>query len=230
MNWQTQHLSVLRFRLEKDLGYGYCKLVDLTHIDPWYGMVVKVFDYKSDQPIETVETIRNADYLLSPISLGWHPNLGGPSDWQIIGSLSNADDEQCPVFKTAAKVNFQDNRTIVKKQRWHPVFNFKERGAVCEFKQVAHLETLALATPQNIINRTSMTFLRKAGIPIEDYYYLEGNAIAREDYYHSSQMPLYGQVPKKYRNKTIPPRELPKINYFPYAISCIADVLSSSLN
>ncbi len=221
MNKSSLHLSVLQFRLDKGLGYGYCKLLDFTSLDPWYGLIVKVFDFRTESPISDVQELQHAPYLLQPLIIGWPPSTEDGNEWNEIGKLIQDDDGICPIFKIAKERNHYSKYTKFNAKNWCPVYHFTEKGAVCDYDQLAHLETQHLGTSENVVNRATMEFLRKAGRNIEDYYYLEDNTFILEDYQRARQMPLYHKIPAKYRNAVIPPKKLSEIKHIPTLALCL---------
>ncbi|GJM34117.1 MAG: hypothetical protein DHS20C18_31180 [Saprospiraceae bacterium] len=222
----VQHRSVLQYQLDMGLGYGYCKLLDFTSLDPWYGLVIKIYDFKSEKPIQDVKVLQDVEYLLNPLTLGWFPSLNDQCKWKIIGKLSRADDSVCPVYKIEKESSSQNKSSKFATKNWCPIYNFSKKGTSCQYNQLAHLETLQLVTTQSIINRTTMEFLRKSGEKIENYYYEEENKATLEDYHQAIQMPFYSNIPIEYRNKVIPTKELPAIKHIPSVALCLAAALS----
>ncbi len=216
------HLSVLQFRLDFDMGYGYCKFLDFRSIDPWYGLIVKIYDFRSNTPIEDVEILKHRDYILNPLSVGWLPNVKEDEHWKIVGQLIQSDDSICPTFKIESKPKIGTDTPRFETKLWCPVYNFSERGPCCEYNQVAHLESLYLANSQNIINRATMQFLRSSGQQIEDFYYLEESKFILEDYHRTIQMPSYQKIPVRYRNTMIPTQQLSNFSHLHALTLCLA--------
>ncbi|MCB0629113.1 MAG: hypothetical protein KDD15_05260, partial [Lewinella sp.] len=69
----SQNKMVFRFKLDFDLGFGYCKLLDFTKIDQWNGVLIKIYDFKSLKPLDDIhhlETVDYRNYLAPPSSDG----------------------------------------------------------------------------------------------------------------------------------------------------------------
>lgn len=206
--------SILRFRLDHHLGYGYCRIIDFTTSETLTTVVVKVYNIYGEGE-HSVDEIINADYLLNPIRIYEYPNLKGKGSWKLIGKAPMDEDKVIPVFKAAPARALSQ---LVKEndcERWRPMYNFYDYGDYCDFKQLGHLERQHLYYKDTIIRRATMEVIKLAEQNIEDYYDIE-DTLYCWDYIRSINTPFLRNIPKKYRGQLISMEDLKTIKGIPF--------------
>lgn len=123
--------SILRFKLDHDLGFGYCKLIDFTKASSLTTVVIKVYDIYGVEDFLFEEVIEN-DYLLNPIRIYEYPNLRGRGAWKIIGHDVDEKDSEIPIFKSAPSLLLDKEWNEVNCKLWWTLHNFYESGDDCD--------------------------------------------------------------------------------------------------
>jgi len=140
-NLAKEHLisgSIFEFILPSKEGFGYCKLLDFTHIRKFDGLIVKVFDYTDKQPIKDISVLNEKDWLFGARRMPWLPNVRGKNAWKHRGFLISKNDDVIPDFKYCIKSShlIDDDSKI---GPWDVVKNINQY-IPSTFEQVKHLE------------------------------------------------------------------------------------------
>lgn len=206
--------SILRFKLDHDFGFGYCKIVDFTKTNSLVTVIVKVYDLHGDEEFSCSEIIQK-DYLLNPIRIYEYPNTKGKGAWKIIGNELNADDIIAPVFKKAPSVLLNKEWDESKCEKWWTVHDFYKDGDECDYKQIGHLENMNLFYKSTIIIRATMEIIKLRGDKIEDFYDVEDLSFIWH-YFNSINVPFVKDIPKEFRGDILPKNILKKYNGIPF--------------
>jgi len=194
--------SVFQFYVPEIRKYAFCKFFDFTHISSFHGLLAQVFDKFSDEEENSVEELKDCDWLFGLRSMHKWPNLRKDTGWKSLGILSSPDDDIIPDFK-----GVQNFKSIVDDESkigpWYPIYNLTQRGEVCEYKQVHHLERIILTTSSlGLVWRTGMEYCRINKLSVKDYYDLEELG-RRNMYYQMINIPVYKTIPKEIRGRAI---------------------------
>jgi hypothetical protein len=192
--------SVFQFYVPEIKKYAFCKFFDFQHVNSFHGLLAQVFDKFSDNENNSINDLKNCEWLFGPRSIHKWPNLRKDAGWKYLGIMSSAEDEIIPDFK-----GVQASQTIVENEssldQWYPIHNLTERGPNCEYIKVKHLENKILTTTSlGLVWRTGMEYCRINGLKIEDFYDLTDVAI-RNTYWQMINIPIYKTIPKKIRGK-----------------------------
>ena len=195
--------SVLEFKVPKDLGYAYCKILDFRHLREFDGVLAKVYNYIVQEPITDMAILDKKDWLFGARRLYDLPNTRGKRAWKFKGVLIAEDDNIIPDFKYAPKASplIEDESTI---EKWYVNRNITELyyEEVCNHDQVKHLENTVVNSQIGIEIRTAMEYYRINNLDIKKDFDLEdlGNW---NTYRTMINVPIYSTIPKKNRGKAL---------------------------
>src|ERR1700722_1759040 len=88
--------SVFQFYVPEINKYAFCKYFDFTYLSDFHGLLAQVFDHFSDLEGNSVDDLRQADWLFGPRSMFKWPNLRKDSGWKSLGILSGPADDFVP--------------------------------------------------------------------------------------------------------------------------------------
>jgi hypothetical protein len=150
--------KIYEFKLEHDLGYGYCQYNDFTDISKFEGKLISVFNLirKDNESIPTIKTKIDSPVLFGPHPLLKAPNSRGKAAWKYVGQVITASIPEI-VFKRVRDHHIKKdwNKLI----GWHYYKNFKESGPDCNYEEVRHLELPVLYGMKTVETRTTMQLL-----------------------------------------------------------------------
>jgi hypothetical protein len=194
--------SVFQFYLPEIKRYAFCKYFDFTHISKFHGLLAKVFDHFSDKEQNTLDGLKNSDWLFGARSMHRWPNLRKDSGWKSLGIMSSPEDEFVPDFKgvQSAHVIVEDESKI---GPWYPIHNLIQRGRNCEYAAVHHLENKVLTVASLSLSwRTGMEYCRSRNLPVDEYYDLSdlGQKLV---YLQMINVPAYKDIPIEIRGKAM---------------------------
>lgn len=192
--------SVFQFYIPEIEKYAFCKFFDFRYLSDFHGLLAQVFDYFSDQEENSIEKLKNCDWLFGPRSMHKWPNLRKDTGWKSLGILSASNDNIVPDFKGTLSFPYivEDESKI---GRWYVVHNLVG-GDECEYEQVRHLETKILTTARDLLDRAGMEYCRINGLKISDYYNLSDTGTLYT-YWQMINVPVYATIPKEIRGKAI---------------------------
>ena len=193
--------SILRFKLDHDFGFGYCRVVDFTKKSSLITLIVKVYNIYGEENY-SLEQIIQSDYLLNPIRLYEYPNKKGRGAWKFIGVHKQDDDHEIPIFKKAPNLSVSSVNDEYECKKWWPLFDFSEKGDLHNYKQVGHLEHMYIYYKHVIVVRATMEIIKLEGKRIEDFYNVEDLSY-KWHYLKSINIPFMRDIPKEYRGKII---------------------------
>lgn len=194
--------SVFQFYVPEISKYAFCKFFDFKYISGFHGLLAQVFDKFEDADTNSLSDLTHSDWLFGPRSMHKWPNLKKDSGWKLLGVLNSVEDEKIPDFKQSQSFDsiVKDEATI---GPWYPVHNLTERGQICDYKNIRHLEQMTLTTSSlGIVWRTGMEYCRSNGLKPEEYYDLDNEGI-RNMYFQMINVPEYKDIPKNIRGKAI---------------------------
>ena len=194
--------SVFQFYVPEIEKYAFCKFFDFRHLSEFHGLLAQVYDHFSDYEDNSLDDLKNCDWLFGARSMHRWPNLGKDTGWKSLCMLSASGDEVIPDFKNA-----QVFHSIVENEAnigsWFPVHNLTQRGEYCEYGQVKHLEHMVLTTSSlGLVWRTVMEYCRINNLPIKKYYDLDDLGV-RSMYWQMINIPIYKTIPKEIRGKAL---------------------------
>jgi hypothetical protein len=193
--------SVLEFKVPKDLGYAYCKILDFRHIREFDGVLAKVYDYIVKEPISDITILDKRDWLLGARRLTDLPNTRGKRAWKLKGVLISEDDDIIPDFKYSFKASslIEDESTI---EKWYVNRNIDQLSyeEVCTHDQVRHLENTVVNSQLGIEIRTAMEYFRINNLDIKKDFDLEDMS-NWNTYQAMINVPIYSTIPKEIRGK-----------------------------
>lgn len=192
--------SILEFKVPLDLGYAYCKVLDFRYIREIDGVLAKVFDYITKEPIKDIQILRDKDYLFGARRLYKLPNTRGKGAWKFKGVLISDDDKIIPDFKYCPQASpFLMDESIV--DRWYVVRNINEcSDNFCSYDQVKHLENKRIDSQLSIEDRTAMEYCRINNMDVKKYFDVEDPAYLG-CYQSMINVPIYSTIPKEIRGK-----------------------------
>jgi hypothetical protein len=130
-------------------------------------LLAQVFDHFSDVEENSIDSLKNCDWLFGPRSMHKRPNLRKDTKWKSLGILSAPGDEIVPDFKGTLSRIVEDESKI---ERWYAIHNLTG-GEDCEYTQVQHLERIILTTSNlGLVWRTGMEYCRLNGLSVKDHY------------------------------------------------------------
>lgn len=206
--------SVLKFKLDHDFGFGYCKLVNFTTTNSLTRVVLKVYDIYGNNDFLFEEVVEQ-DFLLNPIRIYEFPNLRGRGAWKIIGNDLNESDDKIPIFKKAPSRLLDKEWNEAECKKWWTIHDFTEDGNFCDYRRVGHLEHMHLFYKSTVVIRTTMEIIKLRGEKIEDYYDVEDLSYLWH-YFNSINVPFIKDIPVEYRGTILPKSIIEKYDGVPF--------------
>lgn len=192
--------SIFQFFVPEINKYAFCKYYDFTALSSFHGLLAQVFNHFSDSAENNLDQLKFSAPLFGHRSMDSWPKLTKDTRWKSLGILSGVDDEKVPDFKGVQVLNdlVADESSI---GPWYPVHRLTQRGANCEYKDVAHLERKILTTHSLCLpRRTGMEYCRQNNLPIGKYYDLSNRANLIM-YWQMINTPIYSTTPIALRGK-----------------------------
>ncbi|MBZ5858569.1 hypothetical protein [Flavihumibacter profundi] len=194
--------SVFEFKVPKDLGFAYCKILDFRYIREFDGLLAKVFDYIVKEPLSDIRILASNDWLFGARRLACLPNTRGKGAWKFKGVVVSEDDNIIPDFKYSNKLSplIEDESVI---NEWYAIKNIRESNNIpCTYMQVRHLEDTSVGSQYGIEIRTAMEFYRQQGLNIKENFDL--NDTANYNIYRAMvNVPIYNTISKKIRGMAL---------------------------
>jgi hypothetical protein len=192
--------SVFQFYVPEIKKYAFCKFFDFKHLSEFHGLLAQVFDHFTTTENNSLEDLKDSDWLFGPRSMHKWPNLRKDTGWKSLGILSAPDDEIVPDFKGTLSRVVEDDSKV---ERWYAIHNLNG-GEDCEYRQIHHLERKILTTSSlGVVWRTGMEYCRINGLPVKEYYDLNELGI-KSMYLQMINVPIYKEIPKEIRGKALP--------------------------
>jgi hypothetical protein len=193
--------SVFQFYVQEIKKYAFCKYYDFTHVSSFHGLLAKVFDKLSDSENNTMDCLKDADWLFGYRSVHKWPDLRKNTGWKSLGIINAEEDTFIPDFKDVQAFPY-----VVKDESqigpWQPVINLTETGENCAYEKVHHLETIILTSKLGIERRTGMEYCRINNLKVENCYDLSDEA-NESMYLQMINVPVYSTIPKEIRGKAL---------------------------
>jgi hypothetical protein len=146
---------ILEIPLCSGYGYAYAKYIDGTK-HPELGRLVdliKVFDYKSDKPLEDLEVLTLKTYLYDNLLVAGLPPTITQGYWKVVGKFPiEAKDLVAPHYKQYYKLG----------NYWTVLIDGKKEERR-ESEEIKHLEPYSGFGSGSIEVRLSMAFMKKNG-------------------------------------------------------------------
>lgn len=191
--------SVFQFYVPEIKKYAFCKFFDFRHISSFHGLLAQVFDRFSDMGENSLDDLKNCEWLFGQRSMHRWPDLRKNTGWKYLGVLSASEDDIVPDFKGTNFRVIKDESKIV---HWYVIHNFIG-SQECEYSRVRHLERIVLTTSSlGLVWRTGMEYCRINGLKVEDYYDLTDTSI-RSTYWQMINVPIYNKIPQAIKGKAI---------------------------
>lgn len=195
--------SIFQFNVPKNIGYGYCKVLDFRHLRKIDGILAKVFDLIVESPLDDINDLRKIEWLFGARRLYDLPNSRGKGAWKFKGVEISKDDNEIPDFKYSPKLSpTTEDESLI--QNWYVSRNLKELNydEVYSYSQVRHLEDTVIDSTISIEIRTAMEYYRKHQMDLEKDFDLEDMA-NWNNYRRMTNIPIYSSIPKEIRGKAI---------------------------
>ena len=194
--------SVFEYKLPLNIGFGYCKVIDFRNIRKFDGIIVKVFDYISKEPLKEIGCLGNVDYLFGARRLSDIPNTRGKGAWKMKGVLISADDNVIPDFKYSNKSSplVKDESTV---SPWFVVKDINKTSEIqYSYDKVRHLEDNVITGQLGIELRTAMEYMRINKIDIRKHFDI--TVTTNWNIYRTMiNTPIYKSIPIEIRGKVI---------------------------
>ncbi len=194
--------SVFEYKLPLNIGFGYCKVIDFRNIRKFDGIIVKVFDYISKEPLKEIGCLGNVDYLFGARRLSDIPNTRGKGAWKMKGVLISADDNVIPDFKYSNKSSplVKDESTV---SPWFVVKDINKTSEIqYSYDKVRHLEDTVITGQLGIELRTAMEYMRINKIDIRKHFDI--TVTTNWNIYRTMiNTPIYKSIPIEIRGKVI---------------------------
>ena len=193
---------VFEYKLPLNIGFGYCKVIDFRNIRKFDGIIVKVFDYISKEPLKEIGCLGNVDYLFGARRLSDIPNTRGKGAWKMKGVLISADDNVIPDFKYSNK----SSPLVKDESNVSPWFVVKDINKTSEiqysYDKVRHLEDTVITGQLGIELRTAMEYMRINKIDIRKHFDI--TVTTNWNIYRTMiNTPIYKSIPIEIRGKVI---------------------------
>jgi hypothetical protein len=192
--------TVLEFKVPLDFGFAYCKIIDFRYIRQFDGVLAKVYNHITKEPIKDIQVLSDKDYLFGARRLMGLPNTRGRNAWKYKGVLVCDDDKVIPDFKYSHKSSpFKMDESQV--DHWEVVRNINEYSDhSCTHDQVKHLENTRVDTHLGIEIRTAMEYCRIHDMDVTKYFNVE-DPLYLGCYQSMINVPIYSTIPKEIRGK-----------------------------
>lgn len=192
--------SVFEFKLPFKFGFAYCKILDFRHIREFDGLLAKVFNLITDEPIANIKMLQEKEWLFGARRMAGIPTVAGKNAWKYRGIIVSEDDQIIPEFKYSHKLSpLVEDESVIKK--WSIVKNIDESTEDdYTYEEVRHLETTVIASQYGIGVRTAMEYCRINALNIADYFDLDDPA-HWSIYRTMINIPIYSSIPKKLKGK-----------------------------
>ena len=194
--------SVFEFKLPFNIGFGYCKIIDFRNIRKFDGIIVKVFDCISKEPLSDISGLGDVDYLFGARRLSDIPNTRGKGAWKMKGILVSADDNVIPDFKYSNKSSpLVKNESTV--SPWYVVRDINKISEVpYSYDKVRHLEDTVITGQLGIELRTAMEYMRINKIDVKNHFDI--TVTTNWNIYRTMiNIPIYKSIPKEIRGRVI---------------------------
>lgn len=195
--------SIFEFRVPKNIGYAYCKILDFRYLRQMDGILANVYDLIVKESIKDITILGERDLLFGPRRLYDLPNSRGKGAWKFKGVLLSKDDNKIPDFKYSPESSpLVEDESKIKK--WFISKNIIEfsYNDVYAYEQVKHLEDTVIDSTISIEIRAAMEYYRRNGLDVKKDFNLD-NTANWNNYRRMNNVPIYNEIPKEIRGKAI---------------------------
>jgi hypothetical protein len=202
---QLKSGTIVRVKLEHDLGYVYGKIINLVELlkrEQKVDELVHFYNYVTKTPVnDDLIKIQGSDLLVGPMFvLDLKPVIRN-NTWEQVGFISPTRDELIiPDFKETRPIATYDEDEAT---GWSYIRNLDVNGRVTStWDKVKHLNLFKYSSHDLVTRRLTMENLRQTGRKIEDYYELKEwkeSSVYKNMKYAS----VYSTVPKELRGRAI---------------------------
>ncbi|MFT3676821.1 MAG: Imm26 family immunity protein [Chitinophagaceae bacterium] len=197
--------TIFKIKIPFNLGYAYCKVIDFSALSIYNGVLVKVYDFFSEESIKSVDFFKELPLLLNEIPMFRMPTLKGKHKWERIGVLKEEKDAFIPAYKICQREGFAfDTIESYESEKWYALINYKEELGPLPFKGVRHLEELYLRSTVTIERRIAMAFLRTKSIDVEVFFQkqtIDNNWLT--EFNCQRVIPQYKDIPEPIRGRPL---------------------------
>jgi len=195
---------IFEIPLPFDFGFAYGKYLDVSMImgHKFDGHHFKVFNLISQEPIKSIDDLKNCDLLFGQIILVGKPNIRGKNKrWKAVGKELNELDLVVPDFKSALVFPYiVEDESKIDGDRWD--ICRRDKSIKATYNQLSHLEQPTLYAQENVEIRIVMEILRQRGDNPLKYYPDAEDYIVRT-YWKMINVPIYSTIPKEIRGRAI---------------------------
>ncbi len=202
---QLKSGTIIRVKLEHNLGFVYGKVINLTellNVKQDVDELVHFYNYVTIEPGKNdLIILQDKDLLVGPMFvLDLKPVIKN-STWEEAGFVEPRNEELIiPDFKEARPLATWNEEEAT---GWGYIRNLHVNGRVTSsWEKVRHLEKFQYLSHDLITRRLTMEHLRQTGKKIEDYYELkewEETSVYKNMKYTS----VYSSVPREIRGRAI---------------------------
>jgi hypothetical protein len=196
--------SIIRIKLEHDLGFVYAMVINLTELidDPTIHALIRVYNFITQNPSEEdIKNLHSKDLLVGPLFVLDLLPVVKKGKWPVVGHIEPVNEELIiPDFKEAWPLltMYEDEA-----KEWKYIRNLDVNGRIkSTWEKVKHLEIFSYKSNDLIARRLTMEYLRQTGKKIEDYYELkewEELSVYKNVLY----TPVYSKIPKEIRGRAL---------------------------
>lgn len=202
---QLKSGTIIRVKLEHDLGYVYGKVINLVELLKEKQNVqelVYFYDCVTKNPSkDDLTKIQSSDLLVGPMFVLDLKPVVKNGTWEEVGFIEPTKEELIiPDFKETSPITAYDEDEAT---GWNYIRNLNVNGRVpSTWEKVKHLNLFKYSSHDLIARRLTMEHLRQTGKKIEDYYEMkEWKELSV--YKNMKYTSIYSTVPKEIRGRAI---------------------------
>lgn len=190
--------NIYQISLPQGLGFACLKCINLLEInrDARYSTLVRIYNYRSQSPIEFDEIISGKELILSPLLIsGILPAIKN-GHWNLIGYES-------PKAEELIIPDYKEGEPEEDPIQWYSVSEADiSKKLKTDYKNVKHLENIGATGSELVGVKIAMALLQDEGIEIKEYFSLDEYYVQR--YYREvTGIPSYYSQPKHMRGKAL---------------------------
>ncbi len=202
---QLKSGTIVKVKLEHDLGYVYGKIINVVELLKEKRNVeelVYFYNYVANIPhTDDLIEIQTRDLLVGPLFVLDLKPVVKNNTWEKVGFIEPTKEElTIPDFKETQPIMAFDEDEAT---GWNYIRNLDVNSRVrSTWEKVRHLNLFKYSSHDLIVRRLTMEHLRQTGKQIEDYYELrEWKELSV--YKNAKYTTIYSSVPKEIRGRAI---------------------------
>lgn len=191
--------DIVRIPLPKKLGFAYAQCIDLLELNKnaRYPVLIRVFNYRSDVELKSVESLANRELILSPLLVAGINQVLSKGIWKIIGNITVKDEDKIiPHYK-------KPEPNELNPSEWYYLVDADVlKKMKSNEENVRHLEMIGAVGGELVATKIAMALIQDEGKNIGDYFELK-EYFERVFYQAVTSIPAYYKMPEKMRGKAI---------------------------